>query len=89
MSKSKIVKVVCASADEAANMRRALENVEVRAFLGLVGAMLPLSDGTTRRLAYVGDTRDPGAPRLSIETTDGQHQVEASKVLDASTMVHS
>lgn len=81
MSKgSKIVRIMCKSVDEAANIQRAVDNKEVHSFLAIVGALLPLSKrGRTRVLNFVVDKLDEDQGQVSIETTDDRHGLEVTR----------
>lgn len=79
MKKSKIVRIECASADDAENVRRAVELVDVRAFLSIVGALLPLSQrGRTRVMNFALDKLDEDQGKVTVESTDGRHSLEAT-----------
>jgi hypothetical protein len=85
LSRSKIVRIVCASAEEAENVRTLVDHVEVRAFLGLAGSIARTGPpDTKRRLEYIHDVENPQNARLSVETEGTMHHVEASKALPAS-----
>jgi hypothetical protein len=80
--RNRTVRLVCKNPDEAANIQRALDEPEVRAFLGIVGVMLPLSQrGRTRVLQFVSDKLNEEAGSVRLETTNGQHQLEASRTV--------
>jgi hypothetical protein len=68
---------VCQSVDEAQRMQRALEDPMVRAFVSIVGAMLPLSDrARTRVLTFMNDKLDEEAGAITIEShARGGHDV--------------
>jgi len=57
--------------DEAASIRRALALPDVRAFVLIVGALVPCTPrGRARILKYVADKADEDAARVTIETRD-------------------
>jgi hypothetical protein len=79
MAKTRTVKLICKTADEAENIQRALDTPEVRAFLGVVGVLMPLGDrARTRVLAFVNDKLNEEAGKITIETTGSSHSGEAS-----------
>lgn len=82
-SRKRTATIVCKTPEEAANIQRALDQVEVRAFLSIVGVLLPLgARGRRRTLEFVNDVMDEDNGRIRIETYgDGQHAVEASKAV--------
>lgn len=88
MAGSRTVKIVCKTADEAANIQRAIDLPEVRAFLGIVGVMLPLSPrARTRVLTFVRDKLNEENGKVTIETTeteDGRRQHQAEVAADLS-----
>jgi len=59
---------------EAENLRRALADPMTRAFVLIVGALLPLGDeARTRVLSFVNDTLNEDAGRVTIETRGDRH----------------
>lgn len=82
MARAKFVKIEVKDAAEAENIQRALTDVPTRAFVNIVGALLPLGKSArTRVLTFVNDTMNENDGRVSVETTGDQHHVEASKAL--------
>lgn len=78
MARTRTVKLTCKTADDAANIQRALDSVEIQAFLSIVGALLPLGDrARTRVLTFVNDKLDEEAGRVEIQTHGDRHHVEA------------
>jgi hypothetical protein len=73
LKSTRIAKVVCSTAQEAENIQRALDMPEVRAFLGIVGVLEPLTKrGRTRVLRYVADKLNEDAGSIEIETKDDE-----------------
>ena len=69
---------------EAAQLRTVWEEPMGRAFINVVGALLPLGDrARTRVLEYVNDALDEDAGRVRIETRGDRHHVEARRRVSA------
>jgi hypothetical protein len=77
-ARRRLATVKCKSADEAANLQRALDQPEIVAFLNIVGALLPLGDSNrTRVLEFVNDIINVEAGRIRVESQGHLHKLEA------------
>lgn len=82
MSRPKYVRIQVKDKSEAESIERALSDPATRAFVTIVGALLPLGDrARTRVLNFVNDKLDEDAGRVTVETRGDKHHVEASKAL--------
>lgn len=76
-ARTKVAKVTCNTADEAANIQRALDKPEVCSFLGIIGALESLGGPErTQVLEFVRDMTNVQAGRVRIETRNGEHNAE-------------
>lgn len=78
----KYLRIAVKDKAEAESIERALTDPMTRAFVVIVGTLLPLGDrARTRILTFVNDKLDEEAGRVSIETRGDRHHVEAKRAL--------
>lgn len=81
-ARSKFVRIEVKDKAEAENIQRAMADASTRAFVNIVGALLPFgATDRTRILTFVNDSLNDGAGRVSVSTTGDKTHVEASKQL--------
>lgn len=69
MSRPKVLRIPCKDKTEAESISRALEDPATRAFVVIVGTLLPFGQhARTRILSFVNDKLDEEAGRVTIET---------------------
>ena len=84
MTKRRLIHIEVKSKEEGEQIERALNDPMTRAFISIVGALLPLGDrGRTRVLNFINDKLDEAAGQITIETRGDRHHVSASTALDA------
>ena len=77
--RKRYVRIEVKDKSEGESIQRALEDPATRAFVAIVGTLLPLGDRARRRvLTFVNDKLNEDAGRVSIETEGGLHHVEGS-----------
>lgn len=82
MSRPKYVRIEVKDKGEADAITTALNDPATRAFVVIVGSLLPFGDrARTRILNFVNDTLDEDAGKLTVTTTGDRHNVEAIKAL--------
>lgn len=69
---------------EGDNIERALNDPMTRAFIVIVGVLLPLGDrARTRILTFVNDKLHDDAGRITIESAGDRHDVEVAAPLSS------
>ena|SRR5688572_27765731 len=77
-TRQKTVRIPVKDKGEAENIERAMADPSTRAFVNIVGALLPLGDrARTRVLTFVNDQLSEDAGRVSITTIGDRHTLEA------------
>ncbi len=75
----KTIRIEIKDRAEGENIQRALTDPSTRAFVVIVGALLPFGDrARTRILSFINDKLNEEAGRLTIETTGDRHGLAAS-----------
>jgi hypothetical protein len=79
MRQQKWLRIAVKDQAEAEAIERALTDPSTRAFLVVVGVLLPFGDrARTRILSFINDKADEEAGRVSIETKSSRHHAEMS-----------
>jgi hypothetical protein len=82
MKRKKLIRIEVKDQSEGESIARALNDPMTRAFVVIVGTLLPLGDrARTRILTFINDKANDEAGRISIESRGSQHHVEASAPL--------
>lgn len=73
----KLISIEVKDKTEGENIERALTDPMTRAFVVIVGALLPLGDrARTRVLSFINDKTDEEAGRVSIESRGDRHHAD-------------
>lgn len=82
MSRPKILKIQVKDQSEADAINTALSDPATRAFVVIVGTLLPFGErARTRILSFVNDKLNEDAGMVSVTTTGDRHEVEALKAI--------
>lgn len=82
MGRRRLIHLAVKDQAEGESIERALADPMTRAFIVIVGTLLPLGDRErTRVLTFINDKVNEEAGRISIESRGSQHHVQGSAPL--------